>query len=538
MRSPALALAWQLYRPNRWGFYAIAAGLTVLAVLSRTLVTRAAAQMVGGVSVILFVLALLYVMSVFAYSELSSRGKHAGLPRRMLTLPMHTAALVAWPMLYGMAAAALLWLAAVWLVFEPCGMMKAMDIWWLALVCAALTANFQAMAWTFVGSPLVRLVVAVMLLPAWVVAAVKAEVIQDEHDLAAWLVVLIVGSYLLAVAGVTRDRRGAGSLLGWLRARAGRVAIRLRWRRAPFASAARAQLWFEWRQKGLILPCLLGVFMLGLLLTVPVTAFDAPLLMRVLSAFVGLPLVAAFVVGFGMGKRSFWAKELGLTPYTATRPVSSGALALAKLRMAARSAVATWALMLALAVLWVFLSGTRYEVGRWWERLNVGRQPLEMWAAVGLGLVGVVALTWGQLVGGLCLGLTGRPWVVNAVTGLYLAGAAGLSAVGVWTFYHPAAYDAVLVLLWVLVVLALLAKLLAAAWAVRTVYRRGLLGAATLGWLLAVWVVGAGALVALHYLVIPAGPVPRHLIAAALPLAFPLMRLTVAPLALAWDRHR
>jgi hypothetical protein len=538
MRSPALALAWQLYRPNRWGFYAIAAGLTVLAVLSRTLATHAAVQTLGGVSVILFVLTLLYVMSVFAYSELGPRGKHAGLPPRMLTLPMHTAALVAWPMLYGMIAAALLWLAAVWLVFEPCGMMKKGDIWWPALVCAALTANFQAVAWTFVGSPLVRLVVAVTLLPAWVVAAVRSGVIRDQYDLVPWLILLITGSYLLAVAGVMRDRRGAGSLLAWLRARAGRAADRLRRRRAPFASAARAQVWFEWRQKGLILPCLLGVFMLGLLLTVPVTAFDAPLLLRVLAAFVSLPLVAAFVVGFGMGKRSFWAKELGLTPYTATRPVSSGALALAKLQMAARSAAAAWALMLALAVLWVFLSGTRYEVGRWWERLSAGRQPLEMWSAVGLGLVGVVALTWGQLVGGLCLGLTGRPWVVNAVTGVYLAGAAGLGAVGVWTAYHPTAYDAVLVILWVQVVLALLAKLLVAAWAVRAVYRRGLLGAGTLGWLLAVWAVGTGSLVALNYLVIPAGPAPRHLIAAAQPLLLPLVRLMATPLALAWDRHR
>jgi hypothetical protein len=78
-----------------------------------------------------------------------------------------------------MAAAALLWLAAVWLVFEPCGMMKKVDIGWPALVCAALTANFQALAWTFVGSPLLRLVVAVMLLPAWVVAAVRSELIKD-----------------------------------------------------------------------------------------------------------------------------------------------------------------------------------------------------------------------------------------------------------------------------------------------------------------------------------------------------------------------
>src|SRR5437773_6786004 len=99
MRSPALALAWQLYRPNRWGFAAIAAGLAALAVLSHTLPTRAAVQTVGGVGITLFFLALLYLQSVFAYAEFGPRVRHSGLPRRLLTLPVRTGVLVAWPML-------------------------------------------------------------------------------------------------------------------------------------------------------------------------------------------------------------------------------------------------------------------------------------------------------------------------------------------------------------------------------------------------------------------------------------------------------
>src|SRR5262249_31401060 len=131
---------------------------------------------------------------------------------------------------------------------------------------------------------------------------------------------------------------------------------------APFSSAARAQLWCEWRQKGLLLPLPLGCFMLVLLFATPAGEFDEILAAHVLVALVVTPLVLASFVGFGMGKTSFWAKDLGLSAFAATRPATSGALVLAKLRMAALSAAAGWGLMLLLGALWVVVSGNQGRV--------------------------------------------------------------------------------------------------------------------------------------------------------------------------------
>jgi hypothetical protein len=536
MRSPALALAWELYRPNRWGLGAIALGLPACAVLCRSL-PAPAVQMVQAASGLLFFLALLYLVSVFAYSGWDPRASRLGLPPHLLKLPLRTGALVAWPMLYGMAAAALLWLGAAWLVFVPSGL-SPRAAWWPALLCAALSASFQALAWTVVASPLARLVVAVLVLPSGVLMAIAWGLVPTLEAALRALGLVIAASYFVALAGVTRARRGGGPLLAGLWRRLERPTARGPRRYSPFPSAARAQLWFEWRQKGLILPCLLGCFMLVMLLTTPTTAFDAPLLMRVLAAVVTLPLLLAFVVGFGMGKTSFWAKELGLSALSATRPVSSGALVLAKLRMAALSVGASLALMLSLAALWVALSGTGPELARWWALFWRGRDPLAMWGAVSLALVALPALTWGQVVGGLCVGLTGRAWVVNGVTLLYLAGAAALTALGVWVYSHPSRYDTLQVVLGSLVAVALPAKLLAAGWAARSVCRRGLMEARAVWGLVGVWVAGAFCLAGLTYLLTAGMPAPAALLALAVVLVLPLVRLVAAPLALAWDRHR
>src|SRR5205823_9530047 len=72
-------------------------------------------------------------------------------------------------------------------------------------------------------------------------------------------VVLIVSlplAYRVALAGVTRARRGdqpeASRFLSWVRAQS----RRRRPEKRPFASAAAAQLWFEWRMHGRGLPLL------------------------------------------------------------------------------------------------------------------------------------------------------------------------------------------------------------------------------------------------------------------------------------------
>src|SRR5262249_23623354 len=162
---------------------------------------------------------------------------------------------------------------------------------------------------------------------------------------------------------------------------------------------------------------------------------------------------------------SFWAKDLGLSAFAATRPATSGALVLAKLRMAALSAAAGWGLMLLLGALWVVVAGNQGRVAAGWTAFVQWRRALEGWAVLALALLGVVALTWGQLVAGMCLGLTGRAWVVNGATLALLALAAALTTLGFWTYSHPEFYDTLLVVLWALAGVAVPAKLLAAWWA-------------------------------------------------------------------------
>src|SRR5262245_2911739 len=216
MRSPALALAWQLWRPNRWGLGGVAFGLAVLAVLSQTLPAGAGTALAGTAGV-LFCVAFVYLLSVVVYTELDSASR-GGFPRRMFTLPLRTTALVGWPMLYGMTAAVLLWLATAWLVLVPCGLHSG-GAFWLAPVFAALAASFQAIAWAFVGSPLLRLVVAVGVLPSFVLAGIYHGVFATEEGVVGASALVIAIAYPVAVLGVARDRRGGGSLLAWLRRR-------------------------------------------------------------------------------------------------------------------------------------------------------------------------------------------------------------------------------------------------------------------------------------------------------------------------------
>src|SRR5438034_8488014 len=82
-----------------------------------------------------------YLLAVFSFGfagDLAAR--HSMYPARMFTLPVTNAALVGWPMLYGTAAMAILWLAASLFAVWPSGI----DI---PFICPALLAA-ALRAWT------------------------------------------------------------------------------------------------------------------------------------------------------------------------------------------------------------------------------------------------------------------------------------------------------------------------------------------------------------------------------------------------------
>src|SRR5204863_6519530 len=139
MTSPAAALAWEIWRKNRFGFLLLFVFLIVCLALGR-LATHFAAEVetlqlssalpVAAPEIIeanaramdwagqarwwsgvLLGLALLVTLAMFAFAESSSLRGFSGIPFRLFTLPVRTTQLVAVPMASGACFVALLYLA-------------------------------------------------------------------------------------------------------------------------------------------------------------------------------------------------------------------------------------------------------------------------------------------------------------------------------------------------------------------------------------------------------------------------------------------
>src|SRR2546427_4871815 len=151
-----------------------------------------------------------YLLAVFSFGfagDLAAR--HSMYPARMFTLPVTNAALVGWPMLYGTAAVAVLWLAARLFAVWPSGI--EIPLIWPALLAAALLAWTQALTWMPYGLPGIRLIVAVLFL-----AALDTVVLLAIHFTAPVPMMLAVVapqlplSYLVACVAVAPAARSVG----------------------------------------------------------------------------------------------------------------------------------------------------------------------------------------------------------------------------------------------------------------------------------------------------------------------------------------
>src|SRR5262249_52951488 len=126
MRSPALAITWQVWYRHRWALAGLLAYVVTLAFLFRVQpfgpYTPAELSTHGMLCSMLGVAWLSYAGGAFSFgSEMPLEGTASGYPSWMFTLPVRTRELVLWPMLQGMAVVALL--GEVWAqgVLRPCG---------------------------------------------------------------------------------------------------------------------------------------------------------------------------------------------------------------------------------------------------------------------------------------------------------------------------------------------------------------------------------------------------------------------------------
>ncbi len=544
MRSPAAAIAWEFRKRHRWGLIAMTGYLLVLATFK--LLILEPGQRINFDDAPSFALAVvipltatfMYFLAVFSFGlagDLSAR--QSMYPARMFTLPVKTAALAGWPMLYGTVAMTILWFATRFLGVWPSGCVPMI---WPGLLAASLLAWTQALTWLPYPLPGLRVIVTVL----WL-AAIDAVVMVALHDKASEPVMLAILApnaplaYLAARFAVGRARRGEvpdwRTLFVWL----GPIANVLPRRRDHFPSPARAQVWFEWRQHGRSLPASVAIllpFELSLLFVFRET--PAIIFETLVGVLLTPPFMAAFVAATVSKSNPHASDSYGVSPFLATRPLTSASLIAARLKVTIGSTLAAWLLVLVATPVALMLSGTSPTVI---ERVRQGLEAFGVVRAIAIVLLAFAALllvTWKQLVLSLSIGMTGREWAVKASVFLALSLLAIALPLVHWILSDRRAIVATWTALpWMLAVVACL-RVAAAAWIAMRLHdlrlltgRKILLGA--ISWDVAV--------VALYFLLVwltPSLLFRAYFLALVAILEVPLVRLSAAPLALAWNRHR
>src|SRR5467141_2706525 len=543
MQSPALAIGWEFRQRHRWGLLVVAGYLFVVATIRFLIVEPGEPVLVGSLRLAAVVsvpltTTFVYLLAVFSFGVAGDMAARQSMyPARMFTLPVTNAALVGWPMLYGTAAVAVLWLAARLFAVWPSGI--EIPLIWPALLAAALLAWTQALTWTPFGLPGIRLIVAVLCLAAlYTVVLLAIHFKAGEPRMVAILAPQIPLAYLVVRLAVARARRGEVPDWRGMFARPARTAVLTRGR-DHFPSPARAQAWFEWRRHGRSLPALVGLllpFELALLwLAKDAAAFVFEILFLVL---ITPPFMAAFT-GWTVSQPNPQVRDYyGVPPFSATRPLTSAELIAAKLKMALWSTLAAWLLVLVAMPLALEWSGTWSVVTARARRMNDAIGTPRAATVVLLILAVFIVATRKQLVQSLHIGLTGREWIVKGSVSLTLTFLILLGPIVEWMIDSPSVQRA----LWNALPLILAGlvglKMSTAAWIATRLERSRLLGDRALVAGAACWCAAVLALYGVLVWFFSTPFVARYVLALIAILAVPLARLSAAPLALAWNRHR
>ena len=542
MRTAA-AIAWEFRRRHRWGLLSVLAAVLTLGAIKIALLTNQVDQeeFLDVTFALLVAVPLaamfLYLLAVFTFGisgDLAAR--ESMYPPRMFTLPVSSAALAGWPMLYGCASMALLWFAMRIAGTFPPGFDP--PKYWPALFGASLLAWTQALTWMPYPLRGMRIVASILLLISIDVVVLTAlETRASESTMLLLLSPLVPFAYVTAYAAVRRARRG--DVPHWrFMERFTRSSTQAGAQR-DFASAARAQLWFEWRQHGRTLPLLVAI-VLPVGLSLLFLFHETPVIVvEIVVASLLLPPFLAIFAAAAAGKSSSNASEsYGITPFIATRPIEDRALVAAKWKAALLSTFAAWivvAALLPVALRWSDATEPILEIAQSIDDA-LGR-PRAIVLAL-LIVVGLVSSTWKQLVQGLYIAMSGRDWAVKGVAFATLViVTVGFLFLG-WTLSSRQRFVVVWTSIpWLMAALVAL-KLVLAMRVMQRGAQRGLLTRTQLVFAAIAWDVCVLAVYGILALILPGHLIRGYVLLLVGMLVVPFVRLAAAPLAVAGNRHR
>jgi len=557
MRSPALAIGWEIWQSHRRGFLAVLAAVPLGAILGRVYAeSLRPGTLFHALSFLPLAASLFATFVFFNYTEADRRGRFVGFPSRLFTLPASTWLLVTCPVAFGVAAIVLLY--AVWarFIYAPLG--AELPLGWPSLYLAAGMICYQTIVWTLAGWRVMRLlalgVCGTLLATGWLVF--RQDMAESFAAVLPWgdarlsaqqllmmaLAVVSAGGYVAALVAVARQRHGGGQTSrAWGRLW-DKLLDALPGRRTPFSSPAAAQFWFEWERNGFLLP--LAVAAVVALMVLPTFVRDELSTggtMLVLGWLLVTPFLLALAIGHGFGKPDLWSRDTSLPPFLALRPMRCGDWVMLKLKVAALSASLAWLLVLVVTPLWLAHRGDMRPLMSWWETRVHIEGGARAWGSAVLVIPCAVVLTWRLLVAGIFTGLSGRSALVTAsVAGMMACSFGGLMT-WLWLLNNPAQHsrltDWLPGLVWLLGSWVVL-KLWLGAWGWHRALKRALVTRRNAIVCLGCWLAGVAALVAPLWVMRSIALWIECLWLLTAMALMPLARIPLAALALAENRHR
>ena len=552
-RTPTGAMLWEIWGRHKvkllWQGVALTAS-TFFVYWKEHGASVSFGEVLGIASFCCFLVAYLHLLVCFAYIETDVRKVQLGFPGRLLLKPVSTARLVLVPMVFGGAVIVTTFALWIGLVLPHLSAINVSNLLWFSTVLLSLFWWMQALAWSLpllkVRSAILLLVVTihllVLLLP-FLVATFGSGWISEPGWHWGILAALLVSAVPVAWIGLKLMRRGkweGPSMISTLGSRLCRT--RTGSLRKKFASAFAAQFWLECRRQGLVLPGVWGGIAL-VVFPVLLTGFkwaglDAPPPQAIFVILLVLPLALSW----------FWAPALApfdsfqstgeLPVYIAVRPMTNGGFVMSKLAMALATSALTWLMTVAALCLCLAIVGTGTLFSKAGLVTPFGAVAYLSGCAPVLLLL--VIWTWKNLVAGIGVGLTGRVWIVKLFafwkTTLLLGLFALVSATNLYVDFR----ETLLHWLTGILILCLAAKIAISIAAFVWGLRRNAITARAVGWIAGGWLV-CGLFVAgyaSHVCSAINQPGLRIWVTLGGFLILPLADLAIAPLALAWNRHR
>jgi hypothetical protein len=464
MRSPTAAILWEIWARNRWALIFAFALLPLAAVLyglaNWLQPLQTFGENAGPVWVIACIFSFLGVLLSlaalfwsFSFTAMDERGRFAGFPLRLFTLPIRTRHAVAVPLFSGLVTIVTAYLA--WFFFITRVLMGprlpatetvpgSLEIAWQVLVIASGYVTMQVLIWLLYPVRHLRMAI-ISLVPVgfWLLWLWVPQMEFHDHParwffaLSTWFVIAIAAAFKV----VEWDRQGGWQgAQRWVFARRHAVANR------KFSSPARAQFWFEWRRKGWFGAVLLGVIMGLALLLWPVPLYLETQLQFGAAGYPPRPvelltfwlwpisaLSVTAVLSAGFAKTDFWMSEIGLPGFHASRPVSSSDLVMAKFRVGAATTLLAWCVFLLFIA---YICFTAWMNMFWWSFAEI-HPALWKWLSNPLVLVSFALVHWHKFVGGMKETISGRIKAITLDAWCKMGLLSLVFGVVVWCYSHP-----------------------------------------------------------------------------------------------------